>query len=149
MSLVNKVGAIFLNLKPDLKTIIVLFYAISFTTTALAYDVLMTTKAIKYKEKITVNNTFATKVEQLSNNCTALDISSLEKNSYTATHYIFKGSVLCLSDVKKYKKESVVFDFGILEIEQEGKVIFENNKYLRIRKQDGTVEKIYKNGQIE
>lgn len=88
-------------------------------------------------------------VNTLSKNCTPLTLQELENAVFTASHYIFKDSILCSNDVIKYEKKSVIFDFGSLEIEHEGKIIYENDQYIRIKKQDGSIEKIYKNGRIE
>ncbi|MFA7083303.1 MAG: hypothetical protein WC141_02090 [Arcobacteraceae bacterium] len=138
-----------MKLKLNFKSITLFLVMISCTTTLFSYDVLITNKDIKYKEKITKENVVVSEVNTLNRNCVPLSLNELENDDFIATHYIFKDSVLCLSDVKKYDKKSVVFDFGTLEIEQEGKVIYENNHYIRLKKQDGTIEKIYKNGKTE
>jgi hypothetical protein len=141
------VEVIFLKLKLDFngKTILLLL----FSSTLFSYDVLMTLKDIKFKEKITQENLVLKQINTLSKNCTPLSVEEFKKGTYTASHYIFKDSILCTNDVIKYEKESVVFDFGSLQIEHEGKIIYENDQYIRIKKQDGTIEKIYKNGKIE
>ncbi len=140
--------AIFLKLKLDFnRKIIGLF--ILFSSSLLAQDALMALKDIKFKEKVTNKNVILKQVNSFAKNCTPLTLQQLENESYTASHYIFKDSIICVNDVIKYEKESVVFDFGPLQIEQEGKIIYENDQYIRIKKSDGTIEKIYKNGKIE
>ncbi len=120
------------------------FFSISWAETK---EVFVATKNIKFKEKVGKNNTvirtFTTKIK-----CEPLSVSEFEKGDFRTTHFIFKDSVLCVEDVQKYEKESVVFDFGNFEIEKEGKILFENDEYLRIKKEDGEVEKIYKDGRI-
>ncbi|MDX9795379.1 MAG: hypothetical protein RBT24_00995 [Arcobacteraceae bacterium] len=128
------------------KTILLLLI---FSSTLFSYEVLTTRNDIKFKEKITKENLVLKQVDTLSKNCTPLSLQELENGVFTASHYIFKDSILCSNDVVKYEKESVIFDFGSLQIEHEGKIIYENDQYIRIKKQDGTIEKIYKNGKIE
>ena len=128
------------------KTILLLLI---FSSTLFSYEVLTTRKDIKFKEKITKENLVLKQVDTLSKNCTPLSLQELDNGVFTASHYIFKDSILCSNDVVKYEKESVIFDFGSLQIEHEGKIIYENDQYIRIKKQDGTIEEIYKNGKIE
>lgn len=52
-------------------------------------------------------------------------------------------------DLDKDKNNSVLFNFGSIQIERPGKIIFENDEYIRIKREDGQVEKIYKDGRIE
>lgn len=139
---------IFLKLKLDFNGKIILLLLIV-CSSLFSYEVLTVRKDIRFKEKIIKENLVLKHVETLGNNCTPLSLKDLENESYTASHYLFKDSIVCMNDVIKYEKESVLFDFGILEIEQEGKVIYENDKFIRLKKQDGTVEKIYKDGKIE
>ena len=40
----------------------------------------------------------------------------------------------------------MIFDFGNIEIEKDGKVIKDTKQYVRIKNNDGTIEKIYKDG---
>lgn len=118
-------------------------------TSLFSAEVLTVTKEIRYKEKIQKDKLSLKRVDNLDKGCVPLRLEDLEKDSYSASHYMFENSVVCMNDVIKYEKESVLFDFGILQIEQEGKVIYENDKFIRLKKQDGTIEKIYKDGQIE
>ena len=41
----------------------------------------------------------------------------------------------------------MIFNFGNIQIEQNGEIIFQNDKYITIKKNNGKVKKIYKNGQ--
>ncbi len=126
-----------------------IFFILIFTSMFVySNEVFVATKNIKFKEKISKNNIALKKIVSKIK-CEPLSVSEFEKNDFNASHFIFKDSVICTEDVDKYEKESVVFDFGAFEIEQEGKILFENEEYLRIKKQDGNVHKIYKNGKIE
>lgn len=119
------------------------------TTSLFSIDVLTVTKEIRYKEKIQKDKLNLKRVDSVAKGCTPLHLEDLEKDSYSASHYMFENAIVCMNDVIKYEKESVLFDFGSLQIEQEGKVIYENEKFIRLKKQDGTIEKIYKDGKIE
>lgn len=135
-----------LKLDFNCRTILLLLIACS---SLFSYDVLTVVKDIKFKEKIQNDNLVVKQVDTLNKNCVPLSLKDLEEGSFSASHYLFKDSIVCMDDVIKYEKESVLFDFGILQIEQEGKIIYENDKFIRIKKQDGSVEKIYKDGKIE
>ena len=54
-----------------------------------------------------------------------------------------------MKDIKKYSEETVVFNFGGVRIEKKGKIIYENNDFIRIKNLDGTIEQIYKDGRIK
>jgi hypothetical protein len=109
-------------------------------------DVLVATKNIRLNDKLTQHNVKLQSIHLRDRSCTPLKLQSLLKDEYTAANYIIKGSVICTRNANKYEKQSVVFDFGTLEIEQEGKIIFENDEFIRIKKLDGSIEKIYKDG---
>jgi hypothetical protein len=114
-----------------------------------ALDVLVSKKALNFEEKIKTSSLRIMKIKQLTKACVPLRLAHLNKKDYVSTHYINKNSIICLKDVKKYKKESVVFNFGLLEIEKKGKIIFENDKFIRIKKSNGKIEKIYKDGRLK
>lgn len=117
-----------------------------FFTKALAVDVLVTTKAINFNEIIDISSLKKTSVDSVKRHCTPVSLKNFKNKQIQATHYMRKGYVLCENDIKEYKKESVIFDFGAIQIEKEGEVIFENDEYLRIKRTDGKIEKIYKDG---
>jgi len=70
-------------------------------------------------------------------------------NTYLAKHYILKSSPICKKDIYLYKSSKVLFDFGNIEIEKNGKIIYENNKLVKIREPNGRIETIYKQGNGE
>lgn len=120
-----------------------------FTLNAFALNVLVSKESINYEEKLKTSDVKMMNIQSLVKACIPLTLKQLNNNEYVTTHYINKNSVICLKDVKIYKKESVVFRFGLLEIEKKGKVIFENDNFIRIKKDDGTIEKIYKDGRLK
>lgn len=113
----------------------------------LANDGVYASKNINYKEAITKDMIMQKKIEEKIN-CTPIEKNELEKNQYSAKRYIVKDTIICTKDVELFKKNAVVFDFGTFEIEQQGKIIFENEEYIRIKKNDGSIEKIFKDGRI-
>lgn len=111
-----------------------------------AYDVLVLKEDIRYKEKISVNNLRAKQVKNIRKNCVPVTLKYLDKGTFIASRFIRMGSILCRNSVKKFKKSSVLFDFGAIEIERNAKVLYENDEYITIRNQDGTTQKIFKDG---
>jgi 23S rRNA-/tRNA-specific pseudouridylate synthase len=112
-------------------------------------NVLVATKNIRLNEQLTQNNVQLQNMPIKDRSCTPLSVEAILQHQYTAANYIIKGSVICTRNANKYEKQSVVFDFGTLEIEQEGEIIFENDEFIRIKKPNGKVEKIYKDGMMQ
>lgn len=133
-------------MKLKYKLIFVFFTFCTFNVYAL--NVIVAKSNIKYKEKINSSKLKTSTVSKVKKHCKPLSISIYNSNTFTAKHFIRKGDIICLNDIKVYKKESVIFQFGALEIEKEGKILFQNKKYITIKKSDGKTEKIYKDGKI-
>ena len=123
-----------------------LLLCIFLTSNLFSSKILSAKVKIQYKELININSLLLINVNKLPKRCNPLLFKHVENNKYIAKHYIKKGSIICLEDVKAYKKQSVLFNFGNIQIEKDGKVIFENDKYITIKKRNGKIEKIYKNG---
>ncbi|MCJ8327045.1 MAG: hypothetical protein MJK08_08110 [Campylobacterales bacterium] len=124
----------------------VLFLIFLFVHNLFAIDVLVSKNNIAYKDIIKLSNLKIVKVEKLQKTCKALKINDLKKRKYISKHYINKKSIICLKDIKIYKKDSVIFNFGTIEIEKDGIIVYENDNYITIKKRNGKLEKIYKNG---
>ena len=88
-------------------------------------------------------------VPSVSKTCIPLTLNQVRNNEYRTTHYINKKAIICQNDVEIYKNESVIFKFGGLEIEKKGRIIYENDKFIRIKKENGKIEKIYKDGRLK
>ncbi len=132
------------------KAVLKLFLIIGFFFTSVsAVDVLVAKSKIKYNERIKLNNLRFKKVNSVRKSCIPVTLNGLGQDYYISTHYINPGSIICEKDVKIYVKNTVLFKFGNIEIEKEGKVIGETNQYIRIQKPNGRIEKIYKNGSIK
>lgn len=129
-----------------LKLSILIFFL---TTNVFGINVLISKEAIGFKQKIEPSNLRLIRVSKVKKSCIPLTVKQVQNNDYKATHYIKKKSILCEDDVKLDKKEAVVFNFGSLEIEKEGKIIYENDDFIRIKKDNGKIEKIYKDGRLK
>ena len=105
--------------------------------------------AIEYEEKIDSSNVIVKEVESINKACTPLTLQQLESNQFVTTHYINKNMIICDKDVKNSENEGVVFNFGGVRIEKKGRIIFENNEFIRIKNLDGTIEQIYKDGRLK
>jgi hypothetical protein len=125
-----------------------LLFILFFVVNAYSIDVIVVKSKINYKEIIVLNKLSKANVLSVKKYCIPVTIDNLEENKYIATHYLRKGSILCMKDIKRYKKNSVIFNFGSIQIEKSGKIIFENNEYIKIKRNDGKIEKIYKDGRL-
>ena len=109
-------------------------------------EILVSKKNINYKQLIDINNL---ELVNISNDirCTTFDKNLLKSNKYQAKRFIYKGRSICYKDVQKVVINKVKADFGNIEIQRNGKIISENNDYVKIKNYDGKIIKIYKNGQ--
>ncbi|WP_121628047.1 hypothetical protein [Poseidonibacter antarcticus] len=125
------------------------FIILFLTTNVFAVNVLISKSSIGFEQKIKASKLRLVNVPVLKKACIPLTLNQVQNNEYISTHYINKNSIICQKDVKEYKKESVIFKFGGLEIEKKGKIIYENEEFIRIKKEDGQIEKIYKDGRLQ
>lgn len=127
-----------------LSLVFILFYC-----NLIAITVLIAKKPINFEEKIEISKLKLKNVSYIIKSCKPLKFNQVKNQEYLSTHYINKGSIICLKDVKKYLDNSVLFNFGSLQIEKKGKIIYENEEFIRIKKLDGKIEKIYKDGRLK
>lgn len=120
-----------------------------FCLNSFALDVLITKDALKFGQKINPTDLRLINVNKIKKSCIPLTLDQIQNNQYTTAHYINRNSILCQRNVNHYKENSVIFKFGALEIEKKGKIIFENDDFIRIKKDDGKIEKIYKDGRLQ
>lgn len=112
-------------------------------------NVLITKVDINYKELVNLEDLYKSNVTSVKKFCEPVDENDFKTTKYRASRYLKKGTILCKKDLDKDKNNSVLFNFGSIQIERPGKIIFENDEYIRIKREDGQVEKIYKDGRIE
>lgn len=128
--------------------LIVSFFMTAVLLHAQSTKVLVAKHNIQFKNILKQSDLYVAKSNKLPRFCKPLNIEMLQKNRYSVKHFIPRGAVVCTKDVEKFNKESVIFNFGPLEIEKYGKIIQENDRYIKIKKRDGKIEKIYKDGRI-
>lgn len=111
-------------------------------------NVLIAKDNISFKEILTKEhfNIVFVDPSAIQRTCDVVGIDEIEENKYFAAKYIRAGSMVCKKDLQAYESNSVVFDFGILEIKTDGEIINETDEYITIKKHDGSVHKIYKDG---
>jgi len=120
-----------------------------FSSKLFAIDVVIAKNDIHFNEFITLEMITPGKVQNVKRHCNPTTINDFKTKKLQATHYMKKGFVICKDDVKEFNNKSVLFNFGSIEIEKNGKIIFENDEYIRIKKSNGDIEKIYKDGRIK
>ena len=119
------------------------------TAKVFAITVLVSKDSISFEERLEPKKLMVKEVNTINKACEPLTLAKLSEEKYLTARYINKNTIICMKDVKKYENESVVFDFGGVKIEKKGKVIYENNEFIRIKKLDGSIEQIYKDGRLK
>ncbi len=119
-----------------------------FTLLLSAQDILVSTVPIKYKQIIDYDNLVVIDSDKRVR-CTMFDKEKLLQHKYQAKRYILRGRAICNKDVQIAKEYKIRYDFGNIVIERDGKIIGENKKFIKIKTPDGSIEKIYKNGQLK
>ncbi len=124
-----------------------LLFALSLITFSCAANVKVlpvSTSDIQWKGQITASNVKLIQADNRYKCKKYLDIEKLKENKYRAKHYILKNTPICYDDAYIAKSNKIKFNFGNIEIEKEGEVIRETDKYIKIKNLDGKIEKIYK-----
>jgi len=122
---------------------------IIFSSKLFAINVVVAKQNINFNEFITTQMVMPSRVTSVKRHCVPATLDDFKNKKLQATHYMKKGYVICKDDIKEADKKSVLFNFGPIEIEKHGKIIFENDDYIRIKKSNGDIEKIYKDGRLK
>ena len=125
------------------------FLCLLLSINSFAISVIISKESIKFEEKVDSSKVRLQNVNEINKACIPLKLSEIQNNEYISTHYINKNTIICQKDVKKHDNEAIIFNFGGLKIEKKGKIIYENNEFIRIKNLDGTIEQIYKDGRIK
>ncbi len=125
-----------------------LFVTLTLGLSLNAIDVVVAKYDLQYQQQITYKNIILNDFKSIKKNCIPLVFKDLKKNKFITKHFIKKNMIICKKDIKLYKKNTILFDFGSIEIEKNGKIIYENNKLIKIKHDNGKIEKIYKDGRI-
>lgn len=117
-------------------------------TIQLVNAAVVASKNIYYNQQINTNNAMVTKVDEKLK-CKLLTLKYLESKKLLAVHYIKKNSPICIKDTKAMDENRVIYKFGaFLEAEEYGKVIVETNRYIKIKKSNGKIKKLFKDGEF-
>ena len=125
------------------------FLCLFLSINTFAIDVLISKDAIKFEEKIDASKLKLQNINEINKACIPLTLDEIQNEEYISSQYINKNTIICQKDVKKQNDEGIVFNFGGLKIEKKGKIIYENNEFIRIKNLDGTIEQIYKDGRTK
>lgn len=106
---------------------------------------LVSTKSIQFKQQLDYGDL---KLQYFENkiHCKMFDKQKLLDQTYQAKRFIPAGKPICDKDVKVIVDHKVRVDFGNIIIEKSGEYVGETKDYVKIKKHDGTVERINKNG---
>lgn len=125
------------------------FLTILLNITLFGASVVVTKESIKLDEQIVASKLKVQNLANVNKSCEPVSLTDLQNEVYIATHYINKNTVICRKDIKRFQDETIVFSFGGLQIEKKGKIIYENNEFIRFKNLDGTIEQIYKDGRLK
>jgi len=121
-------------------------FVLLFLTLCLYGDVaLVSTKDLKFKQALDYGDL---KLQYLDKkiHCKMFDKQKLLTNKYKTIRYIPKNKAICEKDVVQMLDHKIKADFGNIVIEKNGEFVSETKNYVKIKKQDGSIEKINKNG---
>ncbi|RLA74128.1 MAG: hypothetical protein DRG78_21570 [Epsilonproteobacteria bacterium] len=128
-----------------MKGIFLLFITLSTILNA-AVQVTKASEEIPYNSRITTSNVYFDYVNNLKTSCSPINKDILKKNVYVAKIILKRGRIICRKDVVIANQNRIIFNFGSIEIEKDGKLIRETGSYIKIKNTNGKIEKIYKNG---
>lgn len=107
--------------------------------------VLVSIRDLKYKEVVDVAD-----FQEVNLNkriyCNKFDKLKFLEDEYIAKRYIPKNTPICDKDLELAPNHRIKFDFGNIVIERSGEFVGETDKYIKVKTQTGTIEKIDKNG---
>src|SRR5574344_1493081 len=121
------------------------FLAILLNITLEATSVIVAKEAIKLDEQIVASKIRVQNSANVNKSCEPISLNDI----YIAKHHINKNTIICKKSIKQFSDETIVFNFGGLEIERKGKIIYENKDFIRFKNLDGTIEQIYKDGRLK
>lgn len=125
------------------------FLLVLFSINLFAIEVVVVTSNIDFHETISTSKLAVSEVKSVRKYCTPLKISDFESNNLIAKRYLKEGTILCTKDIEENSKNKVLFNFGSIEVERPGEIIYENDEFIKIKKLDGKIEKIYKDGRVQ
>lgn len=106
---------------------------------------LVSIKDLTYKEVVDFDNFQEINLDKKIY-CKKFDRMKLLEEEYIAKRYILKNTPICEKDLIVAPNHRVKFNFGNIIIERSGEFVGETDSYIKLKKSDGTIEKIQKNG---
>ncbi len=128
-----------------MKRFLLLFF-ISILSIEASIVVIKIKNNIRYKDKIEKKDFYLTKVNNIKRSCIPATKEDILSNNFRAKVYLKKDNILCKKDIYKVDKNRLIFKFGMIEIERDGKVLNQTSDYIRIKNSNGKIEKFYKDG---
>lgn len=119
-----------------------------FVNEIFAQVVIVAKESFKFEETVLVEKLMQKDVSNIKKNCIPLSMEEISNKRYITTRFINKNSIMCQKDVKENKEKGIIFNFGGFQIEKKGTIIYENDEFIRFKNEDGTIEKIYKDGRL-
>ena len=119
-----------------------------FSMKLFSIEVIVAKIDIPYNNSLKPSDIFISEIDKLPANCIPITIDELKKDKYISNKFLIKEKVICKDDLKKEKENKVIFNFGSIEIETSGKIMYENDEFIKIKKENGKIEKIYKDGRV-
>ena len=114
-----------------------------------AQTVVVAKESLKFGEVIETSKLLEKDVSNIRKSCIPVTFEDLANKKYVTTHFINKNSIICVKDIKENKEQSIIFNFGGFQIEKKGSIVYENDEFIRFKNEDGTMEKIYKDGRLK
>jgi hypothetical protein len=106
--------------------------------------VVKASKDINYKAKINSSVVYLAYVNDVKRSCSPISKKDIIAHQYRAKLILKKNRIICKKDLYIGQLNKLIFDFGNIAIERDGKLIKETTDYIKIRNENGKIEKIYK-----
>ncbi|QOG12010.1 hypothetical protein [Arcobacter sp. FWKO B] len=128
-----------------MKIFIILFILYGFLD---AKNIAVAKKNISFKDFLTTENIDIAHIDtkDIPRTCVPFEVEKLNTHQYTASKYIRSGSIICEKDASLYESKEVLFNFGSIEIKTDGEIVNENDDFITIKKHDGSIHRIFKDG---
>ena len=108
--------------------------------------VLKTAQEIEFRQLLSKKDVYSANVNNVQKSCSPITKEDILSGKYRSKGHFKKNRILCKKDVFIADKNRIIFNFGMIEIERDGKVLNQTDDYVRIKNTSGKIEKIYKDG---
>jgi hypothetical protein len=111
--------------------------------------VVKSSEDIEYRNIISKKNTYLVYEDDIPSYCTPITKDDVQSNKLKAKVFIKKNRIICKKNVYIPTNNKLIFDFGSIKIETDGKIIKETDNFYKIKNNDGKIETIYKDGRLK